>query len=239
MSITPLLSSHQNNWLKSSCLFLGVVLLSSCANLKNPDAPIAENFPRTQQKELQAAQHWKIIAEDIATQIQQNQAHLNKNKQPIYINMQTSGTHFSIAFKDFLLTSLTQVGVPVSKSSRASKNYDIKIHAIQYKSNRSTILPSQAKYTTLAAGLVVIRNVAKWLNTDGTLVGIGAAVDTWDANNAPKLEVIITTSLVENNIYLARSSDVYYANDDDMHLYEHNKPRKRASVFDDPFYQSN
>jgi hypothetical protein len=55
------------NQFKSGCLFLSMLLLSSCANLKTLDAPIAENFIRKQQKESQASRQWNTITEGITS----------------------------------------------------------------------------------------------------------------------------------------------------------------------------
>jgi len=232
-------SANAFKWLKLVILTIILSTLNSCASVANPDAPVAENFPRSVQKELQASRHWQIVADDIAAQIKQSTQSRKMGEKPIYLNLQSNNTNFSIAFKDFLITSLVKQRVAVTKLKSASNVYDIKIQTIQYQSNRNTILPSQAEYTTLAAGLVVARNVGKILNFDGTLIGLGALADVWSANGAPTLEIIITTSLLDGNLYIARTSDIYYANNEDIHLYQNNGKLKKNNVFDDPFYQKN
>jgi len=215
-------------------------LTTGCATVKNPEAPITENFPHSFQKQLQASNHWEIIANDLASQIQESIVNKKITARPIYLNLQSNQTDFTRAFNDFLITSLVKKGVAVSKLKSGSTIYEYKVQTVQYKSNRSTFLPNKAKWTTLAAGLVVFRNVAHVINTaDTAILGAGVLADVWTADGAPKLELIITSSILNDNLYLTRTTDIYYANEIDIHLYEGNSSSKKSKAFDDPFYQLN
>lgn len=203
-----------------------------------PQAPMAENFEPSYQKQLNASAHWGAIASDMADQLS---AALNKNNiidKPVYINLYSEKTEFSKAFHDFLTTSLVKKGVLVSKNKIGSTIYNYKVQPIKYNSNRTTTFPSKIQWTTLAAGLIVIREAVDLIDDkDGNILAAGVLADIWSEKSAPKLELIISTSVLSRDIYVLRTTDVYYANSEDMHFYMNQSQLEQKKVFDDPFYQ--
>jgi hypothetical protein len=234
------------NTQKMTSAFICAALLSvsGCASLKNsdlnnPQAPLAEQYPLSYQKQIQASKHWAIIADDLADQLQGQISEKKIADRPVFINLYSDQTEFSRAFNDFLITSLVNRGVTVSKLKNGSTIFNYKIQTVEYKSNRSTQLPSQAKWTVLATGLVVFRVLDQIIkDDDASILGAGVLADVWTSDIAPKLEIIITTSILSGNVYVSRRSDIYYANSTDIHLYDSAENNKKSRVFDDPFYQS-
>lgn len=222
-----------------------VFLFSGCTSIiKKPDAPIPESFPVSLQKHVQAAHHWSLIANDLADQVSRNLELGKLSGQPVFVNPPVTQTDFNQAFNDFLIASLMQKGVKVSSVKHASTVLNYKVQPIKFNSNRNTMINTQAKWTALAAGLIVFRNVADWidLNSAETNVLTGAVLaDIWQADGAPKLELIVSSSIVNNDIYVMKTTDVYYANKADMQLYERKEKNghgsNRKNVFDDPFYK--
>lgn len=223
---------------KLQVLLVSMGLLTGCAGIKSPAAPVADNFLRSSQKQMQASQHWMMVAEDLAEQMMSNLASKKLASKPIYLNLQTNVTPFTRAFNDFLITHLVEKGVAVSQAKNNSVIYNYKIQTVQYQSNRNTLLPEKVKWTSLAGGLFVARNVASIFNADALLLGAGAVVDVEESNRAPNLELIITSSLLDRDIYLARTTDIYYVNEADIDLYKTNGSASQANVFDDPFYKT-
>lgn len=221
---------------------LAVSLLTACTAIKNPDAPVPVNSPHTTQQQLQAAQHWATVASDMSEQIN---LHLTKNNllsKPVFINPANSKTDFNRALNDFLITDLVQKGIKVSNVRSQSIVLDYKAQVIKFRSSRDVLLPSQMKWMTLAGGLVVGRLIADAIdiNTfDEVVLTTGLVTDLWVTNKAPKLELVVTSSILADQIYVSRSTSVYYANPEDLHLYEHPKSSKRESTspFNDPFYR--
>jgi hypothetical protein len=220
----------------SGMLLLTALSLVGCASVKNPDAPIAENYPHSTQKHVQAAKHWQIIADDTASEVQHLLNEKKINTKPIYVNLQSEKTEFSKAFNDFLITSLVNKGVSVNKDHANSLVVNYKIQPIVFDSYRSTLLPNKAKWTSLVAGVLVLRGATKLIDQENvtTPLAIAGSVDAVSADGAPSLELVITTSILKSNVYLARYSNVYYANNSDMALYRDIK--KHSKVFSDPFY---
>lgn len=239
ISKTPFTKLNYRTLILNKFLLMSLMVsISGCAQLKTPAAPIPENFALENkfQKHMQTSQHWKVVADDLADQMKQVMQQKKLTSKPVYLNLQTSVTPFTRAFNDFLITRLVQKGVAVSQVKTGSRIYNYKIQLLKYESQRGTLVSDKVKWTTLAAGLVVVRNIADALNVDGAVLGAGAALDAANLNFAPNLEVIITSSLLDGSVFIARSSDIYYANEADIHFYQNSLSKQRTGVFDDPFY---
>ncbi|MDD2833587.1 MAG: hypothetical protein PHD12_06190 [Methylotenera sp.] len=222
---------------------LVVLMFSACSTVKNPDAPVPVNFPHALQPQLQASQHWATVAEDIADQVVANLKEKKLLNKPLYVNPQSTPTEFGKALNDFLITHLVQKGVEVSSVSEKSVVLNYKTQVVKFKSSRNVLLPSQLKWTTLAGGLVVGRLLADAVDInsfDATVLVGGGLFDFWQANKAPKLELVVTSSIMADHLYVSRTTNVYYANSVDSHLYERAKLKSKSKSngpFDDPFYQ--
>ncbi len=223
-------------------VFIASLCLTACVTTQNPalylpQAPLSENFDPSVQKQLNAPSHWAVIANDLSEQLYANLHKNNLADKPVYVHLYSDKTEFSRAFNDFLTTSLVKKGVLVSRLKNGSTIYNYKIQTVRFNANRTTMLPNKFQWTSLAAGLIVVRNIADLVNVDGGLLTAGLLADAWTSESAPKIELIITSSILNQNIYIYRTSDVYYANSDDGHLYEYDKRDYQSNhVFDDPFY---
>lgn len=220
-------------------------LLASCATPNNPaayfpEAPLSENFEPSYQKRLNASAHWEVIAGDLSSQLLATLTKSGLQEKPVYINLYSEKTPFSRAFNDFLTTHLVKKGVIVSKDKINSTIYNYKIQPVNFESGMTTSLASNFKWTALATGLIVIRDIADSLHLNKDIVTAGVAADAWSTGGTSRLELIITTSILNRDIYIHRTTDVYYANSDDLHLYEQqSKAGKKRNIFDDPFYNLN
>lgn len=227
-----------------TCLgFTLLCLLSGCARPVSistlPAAPAPENIPfeNPHQSQLQSAAQWHVIAEDMATQLIKTIQEKKLGDKPFYIFAQNKPSTFNRAFNDFLITTLVNKGVKISSLKQGSRVFNYKIQLVEYEALRETVVSSQLKYTALAAGLVVFRNMADWLGVDGTVLAAGATADAVDFNIAPNLEIILTASVMNGPIYLSRSTDIYYVNRSDKALYTPQRQQRASDVFNDPFYQ--
>lgn len=219
-----------------------VALLGGCSGIaKSPSAPIPQNFAETNQRHIQAVQHWSIIAEDLANQTITS---LEKNKlsaSPIYVKYPPVKTEFSVAFHDFLVEGLVKKGMKVSRSNANNTVLEYKVQAIEFSSYRDlALVGTKAKWTSVGAGILVVRDVlGKNFSSKATDIMSGAMLyDFWNADEgAPKLELLVSSSIVDKNIYLMKTTDIYYANLNDKELYENTRtPGARSRVFDDAFY---
>jgi hypothetical protein len=225
------------NYFKLSFLAALVLNISACASVKNPDAPVPQNYTHSYQKQLQASQHWAIVADDMSNQVIKNLQTRGLFDKPIYVAIKSNHSAFSQALNDFMITNLVKKGAKVSRSKEKSTVLDYKIQVLKFNANRSVALPSKAPLTVLAGGVVVTRLVADLVDLTGfeqAIITGAVLTDLWTNDIAPKLELVVTTSIVENNLYAMRTTDIYYANAEDINLYKHNKMEN--SPFDDPFY---
>lgn len=212
--------------------------LVGCAAVKGPDAPIPQNYPYSYQKQLQASQHWAIVADDMATQLIKNLQARKVFDQPVYIAIKSNQSAFSEALHDFMISQLLKKGAKVSKTRKKSTIVDYKVQVLKFNADRSTALPAQAPFTTLAGGVVVSRVLAETADLTGfeqAIITGGLLADLWANDNTPKLELLVSASIIENDIYKMKTTDIYYANLEDINLYKANKFDN--SPFDDPFYK--
>lgn len=233
---------------KSFIVFCLTALLVGCSHIKNrPGAPFPQNvaLPNSEQARLESSAQWQVVADDLANRWMGLIKEKNLKPKPLYVQFQNKPSAFSRAFNDFLLTSLVQKGVQVSQKKEGSRVVNYKVQLLEYQSTRSTLLSDQVKFTSLGGGLVVLRNVGNFFDkllksstvNDLTILGAGVALDSIDANIAPNTEIIITSSLLDNAVFVGRTSDIYYVNGSDRQLYRPVPTSRGAETFDDPFYQ--
>lgn len=216
-------------------------IVSGCANtalqpsVYSPQAPTPEHFAPSMQRQLNASSHWSAIAMDLAKQLRKSLRKKDIVDHPIYLNLYSEDTEFTTAFNDFLSTHLVKMGMLVSKRREDAIIYNYKIQPVKYKSNRTTLQSDKFRWTLLTAGVVVARNIVQHVGSPD-LIAAGVGADLFQSQNAPKLELIISSSILSNDIYLHKTTDIYYANAKDVHLYRQQQSN-RSDVFDDPFYQ--
>ena len=211
--------------------------ISGCASDRSLDAPVPQAYPHSYQKQLQASQHWEIVADDMSNQVIMNLQARGIFDKPVYVAIKSNHSAFSQALNDFMISNLVKKGAKVSRTKEKSTVLDYKIQVLKFNSNRSVALPSKVPLTVLAGSVVVTRLVADAVDLTGfeqAIISGAVLADLWANDIAPKLELVVTASIVENNLYTLRTTDIYYANAEDINLYRHNK--KEDSPFDDPFF---
>lgn len=199
------------------------ILLAGCAT-EYSEVPRPTNFSILQQKKLQAASHWELIASDVAEQIKNS---VGKD-QILYISRPAQETEFTRAFNTQLITSLVNKGVYVSK------NGDTRALVIDVDTQLVKFSPDRyqnhrfVSATAISAGVMAVNGLRLSGETNAAIgvLGLAGALDwhNWVereyANGAtPQHELIVTTSATNNVQYLARRTDVYYIADPDSRLY--------------------
>ena len=204
------------------CTLSILLLLAGCARIPEP-----VGYTYTTQPKMQAAYHWTILASDVANRIN-NQLILSDYPQtPVYVRTSCGdedtpctpqeGSAFTEAFRDLLITELVRFGVPVRQTpDDETITVHYKVQLVYHHANRiQTIHPGVL--TTIATGIMVLRNAPHEL---GTIAAAGL-VDFMNATavRSSNHEVIITTSMIAKEKYLLRTSDIYYINDKDSRHY--------------------
>ena len=198
-------------------LLLVLLLALGCASR----VPVATNHPLTTQKKAKAAHHWDVLADDIA---RQTQAAVSRPGSPIsgkpVCILAAGNSPFDQAFRNFLITRLVNRGVPVTANAKEGQAISYETQLLQHDSSRYTHVPGTL--TALAAGIWVVRDVIGAASAAPATIGMAGLGDYalgLYAGGATHTELIVTTSILDQEKYLMRKTDIYYLEDEDVDLF--------------------
>ncbi len=208
-------------------IFLAVsLLLCGCSSV-----PTNSSYAFSEQQKMQAAHHWDVLASDVANQINNQLIRSDYVDKSVFVQAtcgddatpceQGETTVFNEGFRDLLITRLVGFGVPTSSSLQpADIEVNYKVQVIYHQKSLYTMKPGLL--TVLATGISVLRHTPGEIQT----IAAAAALDFLNAagSTAGHYEVIISTSMVTENKYLFRTSDIYYITDPDFWHYQNTSP---------------
>lgn len=226
------LSYTVRNMMRISLIFFLLILLSGCTRIPQP-----ASYAYSEQQKMQATHHWDILASDVANQINNQLIRSDYLDKAVFVKAtcgsdaspcaQGETTQFNEGFRDLLITRLVNFGVPTSiekKLSDIEVNY--KVQVIYHSASRSTLPPGAL--TVITAAVSVLRQAPAELQA----IALAAGLDLGNSA-APRnghYEVIITTSMVADEKYLFRTSDIYYINDPDFWHYQNTQQGKTIQL---------
>lgn len=214
----------------SCCLML--TFLCSCVS----GIPDPTSYPYSKQKKMQASQHWEVLAKDLANRIN-NELIISDNIHKAVFVKETCGdeslpcppnetSSFNEAFRDLLITNLVDFGIPTnSRQEDDDIEVQYKVQVVLQNTDRMrTIQPGLL--TALSAAITVFRHAP----TDVIILATGVAVDIahYNLSRPGYYEVIITTSMITNERYLFRASDIYYIKTKDLYHYQETMPQTKT-----------
>jgi hypothetical protein len=222
-------------------LFFSFFCLLSCT--KQP-TPIS--YPFSTQHKIETAHHWDIIAENFASQIKFSLNQQGFNNRYIFISSGNAPTQFTQGFKDFLTTHLVNQGVnTLAEEKPESITVEYNAQVLFHKIGKMNYFPSPSTgaIAVLGAGVIAITDaiLSEASKTDfgiaigGTLLGWSAfdeATARAFRSGQPNSEVIITTSVIDNGLYVMRKTNVYYISDQNFWYYETALHPKTLKVVD-------
>jgi hypothetical protein len=230
--------------------FIVTAMLTACATgmysggtanyAPSNEVPIASNFATSTQKKLQAAEHWRRVANHAAarlsTALRAGNACIPKTGcVTLYVKRacEASGcireacdTTFNRVFYNDLVTALVAQGYPVSTVPTVDAVVvDIDIQAVSFTANRP-----QYRYAgepvEIGPGTWALRDPANLIDAHRTLAPRTEGYDSnwyrtqFAGGETPRNELVITTSAVSpSKTYLGRDTAVYYTSDSDAQLY--------------------
>lgn len=223
--------------MKYAVLMISIsALLAGCsASVPEYKVPVPDERPKEKQRELEAVKHWDVLAEDAAAQIHQEIIQRNLLGTTVNIKPAAALSPFSKGLHELLTTRLVNKGLNVVKDGSGKLDVDYSVNVVRFyadRKNRSESYYIPGSLTALAAGILVAHNASTLWSASGQkaaflgLAGVGDAFESvtgpshhesW--RDVPNLEVIVNTSLMLNNSYLARRSDIYYVNNPDSHQF--------------------
>jgi len=210
-------------------LFLPLVLL--CTTTSCSRVPQATSYPFSTQHKMQSVDHWNILAEDTANQLNQNLiTKMPDNVSCVYVKPVDST--FGKAFGNLLKSNLLEISsAPTERQTplytiadntdTGCIQVDFSTQVIKHREDRiGRLFPGTL--TFLTSTIAVMRDF-EWY---AMLMGAGIVGDIvgGTANSTPHNEVLITTKITSNNSLLSMRTDMYYINDLDTWHYEKQKP---------------
>jgi hypothetical protein len=178
------------------------------------------------QGEMDSIGQWNVLANHVADRINNELMRQNYLNATVYVRHSCGGpgkcgSHesfpFDEGFNDLLTTQLVNFGInTVRTPESASLTVEYKVQAVYQPSDyRKWTWPKPGALIALAAGIVVFQD-APW-----EMIPVATAVDVFRTNYQPSghYEVIITTSILDKNRYVMRSSDIYYIDNADYWHY--------------------
>lgn len=194
-------------------------IVTGCAT-PHSEVPLATNFPTAKQPKVQAAAHWNTIAVDVASQMSTKLV----ERRPLHVAQPATKSAFDRAFANQLVSALVGSGHTVLKSPAGALTVEVDTQIVSFSPDRPQYRHAGTA-TALATGVWAL-HVGE-ATAGAALFATIAAADayTWfrsefATGETPKTEIIVTTSVSDNNQYLSRNTSVYYVADSDKALYE-------------------
>lgn len=206
-------------WLPVFLAPLALVALQACQS----QVPLASTYDLTFQQKMQAAAHWQVLARDIVEQVSLRTSVYDRD---IVIEREGGDTDFSTAFDDMLVTEFVERGYVVREvAGPDSLVLRYKTQVITHQS-RGYVRPPPGTFTVLTAGVLAVREVLldNWASGEAIaalgVAAVGADIVAGSITETTNTEFIVTTSVLRNETYLARYTDIYYLPEGDVGLYE-------------------
>lgn len=225
--------------LTASCLALTLTgLLAGCAAPRYADVPAPTRFENSKQQQIQAAQHWQLIAENVASQLAADLRN-KAGERAVYVPQPGGEQPFVEGFRELLITALVAQGLPVSTEAQGALTVDVKYSIYRFRPGRTQSTYYYGDATLLAAGLWAIGGIAAGEVSNAAGVAAGAKLLTvaagvegfsWLRNDVggrgqytdgpvPRSEILLTASIVDGTRIVSRRSNIYYTSDDEAGLY--------------------
>ncbi|MEK9721551.1 MAG: hypothetical protein VW257_11040 [Quisquiliibacterium sp.] len=207
---------------------LSVLALGACtANAPLTEVPVPTHFSQEAMYKLSSVSHWNAVAVDMASDAVRKYS-VGRACIPgmlceatIYVKPQAQETRFTLAFRTQLISALVNQGMPVvSKPDSTSTTVEVETQVL-LGSSPQVAVEYDREPTELFSGIWVIKDfkgtgVKKFANAPGTQWTEGAAkYSAWfrSGHFVPAAEILVTVSFVNNNRYMARTSNMYYVAD--------------------------
>lgn len=185
-------------------------------------APVPTAYPLTTQQKMQAMHHWSVLAQDVAHRVAEVlERRVIERQFPVFV-APSGTTPFAKSFHALLLTRLVENNIRVANTFEDALVLSFDIDMVRH-SERIT-RTGKGLYKALAPGVFVQRHALAdpeqaWDNETllhGAEVNVDAGVYTY---SLPRMEVMVTSTLLYGDSFLMRDSSIYYVNDADWWHY--------------------
>lgn len=218
-------------------LALAMTGFVGCAS-RYADVPAPTRFENTKQQKLQAAEHWRSIADHVAVQLV-GDLREKLNGRAIHVPLPGGEQPFVEGFRELLITALVGQGLPVSTEANNALAVDVRYSIYRFRPERLQSTYYYGDATALAAGLWAVGGIVaadissgRGVSAGAKLLLLAAGADgfSWLSNEAmgrgqyaagpvPRSEILLTASVTEGARIVSRRSNIYYTADEDQALY--------------------
>lgn len=198
--------------------------VTGCSQLAG--MPSADPFPDATLRKAKSAEHWNVIAGDVASQTAGLKDRAEIRGRSLYVSPSGDNSDFSRGFQSMLISKLVNGGLSVATKPDGAVEVKYEAQVVRHLAGQGNYQPGTV--AAIAGGILVAREIAV-SNASSTGKAIGATAliagaELLGANaklhSATNTEVIITTSLIDNNRFLMRKTDVYYVEDAEGVMFE-------------------
>jgi len=178
-----------------------------------PYLPVPTQFPVSLQFRLEAGRHWQSIAEDAASALARGMRRFRcapgQGCRPLHVVAPVVETRFSRIFTESLVTALVSQGIEVTSVSDGALLLHIDVHSLKFG------------YGDKAGNDQNVRQLMPnlWASGTGEREQVPVAPQLFSSRSA-HCEIFVTLSVLDGSRYVARNSQLYYVNAEDLRLYE-------------------
>ena len=187
--------------------------------------PVPGGYRLNTQPKMQAIHHWDVLAKDVAGRVERRLSGTHLKDQYILYVAPSGTTAFEKIFHQLLITAFVEKGISVSSTPQNAMVVSFDIELVRHASR--LVRAEKGVYRSLAPGFMVKDDLplggnfsqtptAEFL-VDSAQVNTEAGLYTVEL---PETEIVITTSLTRDKMYIARTSSVYYINDPEWWHYK-------------------
>jgi hypothetical protein len=199
-------------------------LFAGCSQLAG--MPSAEPFPDASLRKAKSAEHWNVIAGDVAVQTAGLRSRPELQGKPLYVSPSGDSSDFSRGFQSMLISKLVNGGMNVATRPEGAVQVTYEAQVVRHLAGQGDYQPGSV--AALAGGIFVAREIAigsasstaKAFGVTALIAGADLLVAHAKLHSATNTEVIVTTSVIDNNKYLMRKTDVYYVEDAEGVMFE-------------------
>ncbi len=114
-------------------LSMTLLAVAGCAS----QIPYAESYGYTGQRKMQAVQHWRILAEEVAEHMREDMVAAGLADRPVYVVPRKNAAPFDEAFHDFLVEALIDNQVEVSRNAAGALILRKRVEVVSHGATRT------------------------------------------------------------------------------------------------------
>lgn len=203
---------------------MAAATLAGLAGCSHAPIPVAENFPYTSQLKVRSAGHWDAVAQHVVANTLARLGPAGDAGQPIQVKLPAQPSTFDRAFRELLITRMVNQGKTVVEREDAPFKVTYEAQVIRHNSDRPHLIPGV--FTAVTAGVYFAHYLGVHAHRDAAMAGglgyaaIADLARSQYSGGPTHTEVILTTTIMQGDRYVARNTDVYYVEDSDATLFQ-------------------